>query len=251
MVGSISRLRSALSMVPCVTCTTGRSADSSFHHGGATKSSAGSGLTAPTNRTWSGRSLRWYSNSGIVGTISRSASTAESSTNTGSFGRPSASSMVSAALCDGRSRTFVRRHVQHAVAQPAERARARQDAGAAGRGVPAGQEQRSRGVGQDRRPRRALVEQHRQDAEEEGVGDDGVEVVCGHQLLERRGLMRQWPDEDVLDVEVDPRDARRLGAAGQVGVERRVVVVRAVGQRVRGRARRTDLVGMPRRGQEA
>ena len=93
-------------MVPWVTCTTGRPAPSAGHHDGGVKSVAGAGATAPTKRTWSGRSVRRYSNSGTVGTITRSASTAESNTNTGSFGASIASSIPWAAACDGRSRTL-------------------------------------------------------------------------------------------------------------------------------------------------
>ncbi len=200
-------------MVPCVTCTTGRPLCSTSHHGGAVKSSLGNGLTAPTNRTWAGRSLRWYSNSGMVGTITWSASTPQSRTNTGSGGKPECGEHpVRPPGARGRSNTF-----WTTAASSRLRTRPRTPGIGVMPGPPgavsrARQEQRGGRVAEDGRPGGGLVEQQRQGAQEEGIGEDGVIVVVREQFPQGVELVGERADEDVLHIEVDPRDAGGLGA---------------------------------------
>ena len=151
----------------------------------------------------------------------------------------------------GAQRDLLRHHVQRAVAEAAERSLAWQDAGTARCGVPAGQEQRGRGVGQYRWARRCACPatsavcrgrtRRRRSASKwcAAISSSSAAAWCGIGRMKKclkSKLIRAMPG--------------RFGAAGQVGVERRVVVVAAVGQRVRDRADGADLVGMPGRGQE-
>ena len=155
-----------------------------------------------------------------------------------------------AAFCDSRSNTFCDKHVQRAVAQPAERGRRRRQAHAARRGVTAADHQRRRGVGQHRRPGLAIAQQERQDPEEARVDDDRVELCLRHQLRQRTRLVRHRLHEQPDDVEVDPLDARGVGAAGQVDVEAGHVEVGLGRYRPRGGADGADLGGVIGRGQD-
>ena len=144
----------------------------------------------------------------------------------------------------------VGQQLQRAVAQPAQHATGRSETRAARRGVAAAEEQGCRRVRQDGWAPHAAAEQQRQDAQERGVDEDGIEVVVRQQLVQCGGLCGHGFDEQVGDVEVEPRDTRRLRPPRQIGVERGVVVVGGGGQGDRPRSHGEDLGRVSFRGQE-